>query len=262
MRRYLRVLLKFINLSWMINLEYRTNFIIWGFIDVGWTVMDLIFFSALISQTKTIGTWSYGEMLVLIGLSRIMVVPVWAWMYQSFSQIPRMVSRGDLDLILTKPVDSQFLASTRYFSFSILPSLVGGTIIAYTGFKVLNHFPSLANIIGTVGLLIITIALAYGMYFSSVALTLYFNRLNNIHQIFTHLFDNAKYPPEIFPLLLQRVLTSILPLCLMLIVPASYLVSRLSMKDAVIFFLVTIFFLVISRLIWTNGLRRYSSASS
>lgn len=262
MRRYLKVLSRFIKLSWMESSEYRLNFIVWFFVETGWTIMDLIMFKALLSNIKSMGSWTFPEVLILVGVYRVMGLLVWGWMYHSFSLIPTLISKGNLDLILTKPMDSQFLVSTRKYSFSSFSSLIGGLIYIGLGLHQLQYYPSLAQIALTLLGLVISLILMYGVYFSTVALALYVGRLNNIYHIFIHAFDAGRYPAEIFPVFLQRILTTIFPIAVMLVVPAGVLIGKFNFIDISKLALLAVFFVGLSRFIWQNGLRRYSSASS
>jgi ABC-type uncharacterized transport system permease subunit len=142
MTRLLKLYLHFLKLAWMRSLEYRVNFMTWMVVDTGWSFLDMIFFSALINFTQVIGTWNRGQALVVIGVFRLLVIPVWGWMFSSFSKIPRLISEGKLDLLLGKPVDNQFLVSVQDFSFSILPSLVTGSVFTVYGLYLLRIVPS------------------------------------------------------------------------------------------------------------------------
>lgn len=246
----------------MRDMEYRSNFITWVIIDTCWSSLDFLFMSVLISFTHTLGSWSKGEMFIVLGFYRVMVVPVWGWLFQSFSLVPQYISEGKLDLILTKPLDSQFQVSSRQFGFSILPSLLAGIGFILYGFHILGTSPSLLSVIGFLWLTIISTVLIYGIYFAIVSCSLFVGRLNNIHHVFTSLYDASRYPGSIFSPLLQRILTTIFPIALMVTVPAESLFSSFNLSNIIYFHLAAIGFLIIGRKIWTTGLRHYSSASS
>ncbi|TSC87786.1 MAG: ABC-2 type transport system permease protein [Microgenomates group bacterium Gr01-1014_16] len=246
----------------MRDMEYRSNFITWMIIDTGWSSLDFLFMLVLINFTHTLGSWSKGEMFIVLGFYRVMVVPVWGWLFQSFSLVPQYISEGKLDLILTKPLDSQFQVSSRQFGFSILPSLVAGIGFILYGFHILGTSPSPLSFLSFLWLTIISTILIYGIYFAIVACSLFVGRLNNIHHVFTSLYDASRYPGSIFSPLLQRILTTIIPISLMVTVPAESLFSSFNLSNIIYFHLAAIGFLVIGRFIWITGLRRYSSASS
>jgi ABC-2 type transport system permease protein len=243
-------------------MEYRVNFLTWTIVDIFWSIMDVVFYLTLINFTQVIGNWNKGQALIVLGIFRLMVIPVWGWMFSSFSLLPRLISEGRLDLILTKPVDSQFLVSTRDFSFSILPSLFSGLVFTLWGARLISLSPDFSQIILTLWLLGVSTLLSYGVYFVFMSTTLYFDRIDNIHQIFTALYDSTKYPSQIYPVVWQRVLTTVLPLAIIIVVPAEALFMPQKFMTILNFHLLTLAFLAVGRFIWISGLRRYSSASS
>jgi len=258
----IKLVLRFIKLSWMQAMEYRTNFIIWNLVDISWSIMDLIFFSAIVGYIKLIGDWDLGRALIVIGVFRLMVIFVWGWLFQSLSRLPKLISEGKLDLILSKPVDSQFLVSIQNFSFSILPSLVTGIIFIILGLNLSHIVISLHQFILFIYLTLISAILIYGMYFSSVAIAFFFDRLDNTYNLFNALYDATKYPSMIFPVMLQRIFTFVLPISLIVIVPAEILFKPININIIILFHIVALIFLLLSRFIWSTGLHRYSSASS
>ncbi len=262
MRKYLKLFTHLIKLSWMTGMEYRINFLVWTLVDIGWTAMDFIFFTVLVSYTQVIGKWTVGEAIVVAGLFRLMVVPVWGWMYQSFRLIPKMISEGRLDLILTKPINSQFLVSSREFGFSIIPSIVGGIGFMLFGFRLMNRVPDIREVLFFGWLLLVCVVLMYGMYFSTMAMSLYFDRLDNIYHLFTSLYDASRYPREIYSMVIQRVVTFAIPIALMLAVPVEVLFGRIEWNWVIWFHLLAIGFCIAGSMIWAHGLKRYTSASS
>jgi len=122
MKKHLKYIRKIFHLSLMEDMEYRTNFFVWIFVDGLWAVQDVIFFNALIATTKTLGNWTQPQGLIVIGLFRLMVIPVWGWMFRNFSKIPKYISQGKLDMLLTKPMDSQFLVSFTTFALTTILS--------------------------------------------------------------------------------------------------------------------------------------------
>jgi ABC-2 type transport system permease protein len=262
MRYYISLYFKFIRLAWMQGMEYRGNFITWSIIDLGWGFMDLIFFTSLINFTQVIGDWNKGKALIVLGIFRLMVLPVWGWMFNSFRHLPKFITEGKLDLILTKPADSQFLVSTRDFSFSVLPSLITGFGFILLGSNDLSLHITFFQAMLLIWLLGTSTVLMYGIYFLIMTTTLYFDRLDNVYHIFTSLYDSAKYPAQIYPLFWQRIMTTIIPLATMIVVPAEILFKSPEIIPIINFHLLAIVFVIIGRKIWVSGLRRYSSASS
>lgn len=262
MKKYLKIILKYLQLSWMQGMEYRTNFIVWTCVDIGWTTLDLIFFQALISNIKMIGNWNQAQSLIVIGTFRLLVFPVWGWLYASFNILPKSISEGKLDMLLVKPVDSQFMVSVRQFSFSVLPSLIGGTAFLLLGIKQLGYIPTWQSFVYYFLLLIISICLMYGMYFLSMTFTLFTERLDNVANIFVSLYDASRFPKEIYGIVLQRIFTTIVPIALLLALPSEALFLAPNWLLWGWLLVLALLFNLTARKIWQSGLKRYSSASS
>jgi ABC-2 type transport system permease protein len=242
--------------------EYRVNFLVWTLVDLGWTTMDILFFDALVSNIGALGSWGRPQAMVVIGLFRLLLVPIWGWFYQSFSLIPKMLSEGKLDMILTKPVNSQFLVSTRQFSISMLPSVVGGIAFISYGFTLLGNWPSAKELIFFSWLSAVSLVLIYGVYFLTMALSLYVERLNNIHFIFPVLFDASRFPKSIYGPFLQRIFVTLIPVALMITVPIDSLFGGSNLIDLILLHLLAAAFVLGGSFIWNRGLRNYTSASS
>ncbi len=261
--RYPKILLFFIRQSWMAAAEYRINYIIWLLIDIAWTLMDLVITTALLGTTQVVGSWDLPKALIAIGVFRIMVLPVWSWFFPAFSELPKLVNEGKLDLLLSKPVNSQFLASIQKFSFNQWPSVLIGIAYIYHGAQMGGIIISLSQILLFLLLMLISSILVYGVYFSSMTLVLYVQRLNNIPYLFTESYYAAgRYPPQIYGDILRRVLISFFPLALMTTVPAESLFYPVNVYQIAYFVSLTVGFLLLSRFLWNTGLRHYSSVSS
>lgn len=192
-----------------------------------------------------------------------MVIPVWAWMFKNFSKIPKYISEGKLDMILTKPMDSQFLVSFTEFSLTtIISNLILGSLFVYIGIKTLSYTIPYINYVVFAWSIIPMVILIYSTYFLTVSIALYFNRLNNIHYVFTSFFDATRYPQEIYNLILQRIFISIIPIAIMVVTPAQTLFGRINILQLVWFHLLAAIFLLMGRFVWQKGLHHYSSASS
>lgn len=262
MLKFLKIIGGYFRLSWLSSMEYRVNFLMWLLVDASWAVMDLIFFNTLVQNLGSLGHWTRGEVFIVVGMFRLLQVPIWGWMFQSFSRIPNMISKGELDMVLTKPFDSQYGVSFRNFSINMISSLVTGIFYIVMGYNIMHQVPSSLNIFYFVWLLIVSTGLIYGVYFLTISLSLFFDRLNNIHHLFPHFFDAARYPREIYPVPLQLIFLTIWPMVLIISVPAETLFGRPNWLLIAWLHVLAIIFFFIGRFVWTKGLRRYSSASS
>jgi ABC-2 type transport system permease protein len=260
MRRYLHLYKTFFTYSLIKNMAYPADFVIWGVIDLFWSVINIVFFKVLLLNIPTISGWTFNQLTIPLGLFSLLNAFIWGAFYGNMKNLARGVNRGDLDLILTKPVSSQFIVSTREVGLSLFPSWLTGIFILGYGFYV-NRLPFLVLLLIPL-ILFSAVAIFYSLYFVSTTFVFWTNRLNNIAELMPNMADVAKYPTEIFPLVIRFILTFIIPLGLLAIVPAKVMLSVSSPLYLGVPVLVGIVLVYLSRRFWLFALSRYSSASS
>jgi ABC-2 type transport system permease protein len=174
--------------------------------------------------------------------------------------IPEYINKGELDLLLTKPVNSQFMVSTRQIGLGSLPSSVAGIYLLWYGFQV-NQVPLRMAIIIPLAILIAGI-ISYSLWLMTVTLSFWTNRLYNVPELFAHAVDIARYPVAIFRQPARFILTFILPFAILGFLPAEVILGRISLVWLLWPLGLTALFLFLSSKFWQFSLKRYSSASS
>jgi ABC-2 type transport system permease protein len=86
--------------------------------------------------------------------------------------------------------------------------------------------------------------------------------VDNLTNLFSSVFDAARWPVQIFRGVLRWVFTLVVPLALMTTYPAEALLGRLSPMALVGSVVGAGVFSWLSRRVWLDSLARYSSASS
>src|ERR1700722_10994019 len=111
--RYVHLWFAFLKMSWMADLEYRLNILIRTTGEAGWYVAQLSLFEVLYTHTKTISGWDVHGMRVFMGAMFLTDVLYMILIMDNIEGVFSLVRRGDLDIYLTKPVNSQFMVSFR-----------------------------------------------------------------------------------------------------------------------------------------------------
>lgn len=262
MRRYLSLFGAFFRISWMVEMEYRVNFLIWFFVDTGWNCVELLFSTMLYTNIQTIGQWGMSEMFVVIGVFRFFNVFIWGWMARSFEKLPKMMHTGLFDTMLVKPMDTQFLVSCNTFGFSLIPSALFGVGMIIFGVIQRGIPISWEQVVWFCVAMIVSIFLMYAVFFAFMTITLFVERLNNMVFMFSSLFDMSRFPKEIYTVVPQHIFTTIVPIALMVTIPSDILFGFTHPISIVKLFVLAIVFFMVGRLTWMYGLRRYTSASS
>lgn len=260
MKRYLNLYRRILSLSLMQVMAYPNNFLTWFVVDMVWAIINIGFFRILLLAIPQLSGWTFETLAIPLGLLYLLNVVIWGLLWTGLNDIPKDITRGNLDMYLVKPANTQFMVSTRYIGMNLFPSAVAGIFLLWYGFSA-NQIPSIMVLIIPIGFIAAAI-IAYSLWFMSVTIAFWFNRLFNISHVIPNAIDAARYPVTIFHPFIQFLFTYILPFALLGFLPAEIILGR---KSPLMLFLpiaLAAILLYLSHLFWNFSLRRYQSASS
>lgn len=259
--KYLRLWLSFFRMSWMENLEYRSNFVLRVFNELLWYSTQLSVFEVLYTHTSSIAGWELQDVRVFMG-TLFMLDCIWMMLFnESFDQFSEIVKNGDLDLLLTKPVDSQFMATMRrsnpVYIFNFL--LVFGYFLwAVNGLQKEIYFTSVLKYIF---LLLCGLMVLYSLRMFFAVLVVVVHNAQSITYVWYQIYRLGTRPHSIYPSWLRIIIVMVLPVGLIVSVPSHHLLFE---SDATLWIspLVAITVFLLARWAWVSGLKSYASASS
>jgi ABC-2 type transport system permease protein len=234
---------------------------------MGWMFSLVVFLEIIFRNTNSVAGWTKPEMFVLFGTYSLLRGISNTLFYNNLSQIPLYVRKGEMDYILTKPVNSQFFVSLRYVSLDDLgQSLAAVFVIGYGWLQLPSLTPSPLALLDFALLLVCGLILFYSLNMLLMTLSFWLVRLDNLMVLADTVFQVARQPVDIFRvfgLVPRFILTYIVPLAFLAGVPVRALFHR----DAAIPTLLTAMalaglFFTFSVLFWNHATRSYSSASS
>lgn len=262
MSRYLRLLRLFAAVSLQNETAYRFDFLlklVGALINV---CGELFTLWAIFANAKSLAGWGPYEVIVLLGVFRIMVGLIGMVIGPNMRATMEDVRSGGLDYVLVKPISAQFYASFRNWVFFRGLDAVTGLILIIVGCSLLSAKVSLA----TLGLFIVTLSagavIIYSFWLILATTTFWFTRIGNIEMVFWNVFHAGRYPLEVYQPWLRWLLTFILPLAFLTTFPAEALVGRGSYTTLLTSLTVAPAMLLIATAFWRFGLRRYSGASA
>ncbi len=172
------------------------------------------------------------------------------------------IEQGTFDYVLTKPIDSQLLASLREFRIWRLTDAVVGLVVLVWGLAQLDAEFGIPEVAGFVITLAAGTLLIYCLWLVLTASAFWVVRMDMVQELFTGLYRAGQYPVTVYPAWLRVMLTYLVPLGFAITVPSESLTGRLTLTR----FLVTLVFMVLAfaatRWFWLRGTRRYSGASA
>lgn len=260
--RYPRLLLLLSKLSLVEEMEYRSNF--WANLlnTLSVLVAALLTLQVFFQNTDEIGGWTFNQVLVLLGVFNALEGVMKMVLQPNIGRIVQHIRKGTLDLILTKPVDSQFYISFRHIVFwPIVDVLIGFGLILYAVLQ-LDVAIQFTGVLLFLLLFLAGIATLYGMWMLLMTMSFWFVKVENLTFLFDALFETSRFPVTVYRGVLRKLLTFVLPVAVLTTFPAAAFLGRLGLSEAWISLGMATFMLTASRLFWKKALRHYSSASS
>jgi ABC-2 type transport system permease protein len=262
MLRYLRLLRVFAGVSLQGETAYRFEFLMRIGLSLANVVGELFTLWVVFANTKSLAGWSPPQVVVLLGVFRMMVAIINVVIAPNMRATMEAVRDGTLDFLLTKPAHAQFLASLRRIViWPIVDGLLGLTMV------VVGCWLASASL-GALTLLRFVLTLAAGgviIYSFWLALTttvFWVTRLANIEMVFWNVFHAGRYPLDVYRPWVQWTLTFILPLAFLTTFPAAALVKQEDHGGVIASLIVAPAALLAASWYWRLGLRRYSGASA
>ncbi len=264
MLRYFQIYALQMRNSLIREMSFKANFLLWTVVEVLWFLGQILFIDVLFSHVDKIGDWNRWQVVALVGTHQVVSQLFQAFFYVNLTQIPELVRTGKLDVFLTLPVDSQFAASTKQFGMdNLVNTAIGLSITGFALFK-LGISPSLLQILLYTICVLLGVAVHYSVMCGLCTLCFWIIRAQGLVYGYFNLFNIGRYPDSVFHGSFKFVFSWLVPVILVANVPTRVLTQLTATPWAGVAQLAVATALLVGfcRLLWIQGLRRYSSASS
>jgi len=262
-KKFIKIWFIGLKISFMNRMAYKYNFFIMAVGVLAHMILTIIFVKVLFNFINNLVGWTYEQALLVVATYMMIEGLMWATC-ACLGGLTRNVNMGTLDIIITKPIDSQFLVSvwrgdpedwmrviTALFIFS--QCYKGINIDSYLFLNIIYYLILLFNayiIVYSINLLVKT--LVFWVIDSSALWTITEN-ITRVSQYSTDIF---------FHKTVRFLFSTIIPLAFIATVPAKFLVKGFNLPLFLSSCFLAIIFFVTSRKFWLFGLKHYSSASS
>lgn len=266
MMRYLRLLGSLARFSLLGEMAFRGNYLLKVFVEVLWLGLLLLFYDTIYAKTSEVGGWTKPEYLFFLGVYTALEGLLETFVLGNCSGFGELVRNGELDLILLRPIDEQFLISFRQIEWSSVPNVIlGGGLMTWGLVQQDWQFNPLRVAAFAVSFACAA-AMAYSFLIMLSATAVWMVRNQSLYELWWLFTSLMRYPREIFSgswaAPLGKFLTFVLPVLLVINVPARSMVKVWEPGMLAFMFGVTIFLLLISRRVFRRALMSYRSASS
>lgn len=241
---------------------YRANFVNSILSSIGWSIVSISAIFLLTSRTSSIFGWSREELLLLVGVYNILNGFFVAFFARNFEKFSRIIHYAQLDSVLLKPADSQFLLSLSIFNIAGLARAMIGIIFTIYIVISLGLSISVGAFIEFVLLLLLSMVIFYSFWFLVLVPVIWFSNLTNLVDFLYVINNMGRYPSEILTSTHNLFLLLFIPLTLMASIPARVLLSKLTIHDLVVYLIIAFGLFFLSRKFYFFALKSYTSASS
>jgi ABC-2 type transport system permease protein len=253
----------FVRLGILNIVQYRGEFFMALLNALITLVTQLLGLAVIFGTTSNLGGWSPAGLLALIGVHFFLSGLIGLVIQPSIEQLMEKIRLGTFDFTLTKPADSQLLASVAVVSpAQVVNVLLGAGIVGYACVR-------MGTVISPLQWLYFCLTLIFGVVIVYSFLTLlgtcafWFVKLDNILVVFSSVFGQAgRWPISLFPGWMRVVLTLVIPVGFAVTIPAQALAGGLSPWLVPASAAVAALFFAGSRAFWRLALRHYVGASA
>lgn len=257
----LRIFAMAVSLSLRRMLAFRANLVFEALVSVVGIAAGLAALLLVFEQTGSLGGWSRGEAIVLLGTYQIVSGILWTFIEPNLAWFQNQVTAGKLDDILLQPVPSIFMASLGTCSPLALAQVITGGVVLAIGVGGLEHTPGAHNVAAWLAMLAVGIALTWSSRVLLASLAFWGPNLSQ-DVLYGALWQLGRYPVSIYRQPIRFTLTFVLPVAYVATLPARVLTrdpepvligAGLAFAGAAMLGV---------WLVWNAGLRRYTSATS
>ncbi len=258
-----KLFIYFFKINFKKNLSYRANFYLTLIDSICWFVLTLFFYESIYGNISSIAGIEESYIFLIVGTSELIKSLLFTFFIDNLPYIPGKVMAGTLDQYLLYPVDSQFMISFQTIDFGNLANVFPAMVLIAKALRELNISISLVNILAYLFFIAMSFLLGYAIWFIIMTLSVWFTKLDGIHELFLSFLGLSQYPKKVFiNKFAPKVMFLFLPFLLMSTVSSEVLLGNIKSKDSLLLPFFSVLFFVISKIFWKKSLEHYSSASS
>ena len=260
----------FLRNSLVREMTFRSNFIITMFTRLFWFTAQVVLFNVIYKHVDSIRDWSEYEYYAFMATFMIAFSLIEAFLLPNAIQFGERIRTGDLDFVLVKPIDPQFLVSLERVDFAVLSNVVFAVGVLVYSLWQLAVVPTVFQVAIYIGLIGVAVAFFYSLMIALAAASIFLGRNTGLQDFWFYVTIFGRYPQSFFRQSglgdsIVVGLSYVLPILLVITVPARTLLGKTIEPSWPVVFVapaITAVMVVVSRQIFLWSLRRYSSASS
>lgn len=257
--RYIQIWVLMSRNAFLGVLTQRLSFAIFLFGKIVRFALYLGFLYFLVKGTNTLAGYSVNQTIFFF-LTFSVIDVLAQFLFREVYRFRNLVVSGSFDLVLAKPVNALFrvlLGGADVIDLVTIPPLF--VVTWYVGSQ-LN--PSFLDNTFYILLLINGLLISTAFHIAVLALGIITLEVDHAIMIYRDLVALGRLPIDIYKEPLRSALTFLIPVGIMISLPAKALMGLVSVSGVLLSFLLASLFMFISLKFWSYALKQYTSASS
>ena len=261
--KYIKLWLAFFRNTLSRDMEFKMNFILELFIDFIYYGSLFFFFHVIFQYQNSFGEFNQDAIIIFLILLYIVDSIYVFFLGGNVFEVNNKVRTGDLDFILTKPINPQFFISFRYVnSYALISVIILSILLIKLTYNYHNEEFIVINYLYCFLSTILGVIIFYSIEFIIACLAFWFRNFSYAGWLAGELIKYSRRPDSIYNKWFRNILFTVLPMGMIVSVPARMLLFGPNIKLLFLQFFISISFLLLTILIWNKGLVKYESASS
>lgn len=259
--KYVNLFLNNLRISILCEMSHKTNFIMRFISDSIYFFVYFIFYTVIFSYVPRINEWGKYEVLLLMGTFHIVISLFLAFFFPNLVRFPNLVKSGELDGILVKPMNSQYLLSTQVMDIGSLTNvLLGLSIVIYSGMQ-LEIKVSFISVVLFAAYILLGVFIMYGILFIMVSSVFWLSEASWSIGFFMSFNSFGDKPVSFYKGVIYRFLIYIFPIGIVANVPASVIMNQETNYMEVWMMIIAFILYLLSIFVWDRGLKLYEGGS-
>lgn len=261
MKKNLKIFWQLFKINMKQSMIYRINFAI-TILSMGmWIFIYIGFFEVLFLKIDNLAGWKKEEILIFLAFYYLLQGIGNILYRESFEDFSNQITHGLIDNALTKPASTQVLLFFRIIRFDhIIDLLLTILLIIYILITTNIHLNPMTFILGII-FGIFGNFLFYGILLLFASIVFYVDKFDSIPSLLWHISQISRYPRQIFTGFGKLLFQFILPITLIVSVPAEVALERSNYAIILYFISISFIFFLIGNLSFKIGLRKYTSSN-
>lgn len=260
--RHVRLWRRFLSQAVVRETHYRTHFLttlLVGLIQLGLGIVPILL---LFGYTSEVRGWSRAEVIAVVGMFQIVTGLMAAFVAPNLNRMTTYITEGELDVVLLRPVSSQFYLTLRWINVAELSNVASGLVVLVLGLVQSGADPNLSQIVQALVLASCGLVLLAAVWSAMSFLAFWLQSVNPIGAIYLNLAEAGRYPLVFFPVAVRAFLTFAFPVAFASTFPVQALSGDVGWTPVGGGLVLAAVGVTLVRLLWRRGLRSYASASS